>query len=78
MQKSSRNLTVLSSALAIALGGCSSWRESDVNEFREAIPAQGSVSVDGPDSTTSADMRTASGSRGTLGAGDTERSEPAY
>ncbi|HEY3495239.1 MAG TPA: hypothetical protein VGK73_11160 [Polyangiaceae bacterium] len=47
-----------------------------MSEFREAIPAQGSVNVDGPDSTTFGDMGTASGSRGTLAG--SAGGDPAY
>jgi hypothetical protein len=59
---------------ATALSGCSMQRE-DPSEFQEALPALGSVNVDGPDAAR-ADARTAAGMSGTLAAGDA--GDPAY
>ncbi|HTQ05436.1 MAG TPA: hypothetical protein VMI54_16345 [Polyangiaceae bacterium] len=52
-----------------------SLQKAETNEFQEALPEQGSVNVDGPDS-MQADMSTAAGTRGTLADGAT--STPAY
>jgi hypothetical protein len=77
MQKSLRVLGGVSFMAAIALAGCSMKSGDDVAEFREAIPAQGSVELDAPGSTTSGDMGAASGSRGLLDA-DPAGGEPAF
>jgi hypothetical protein len=77
MQKTSRALGRLSFVAAIALAGGCARTGDDVSEFREAIPVEGSVNVDGPDSTTSGDMGAASGMRGALAA-DPSNGGPAY
>jgi hypothetical protein len=59
---------------ATTLAGCSLQKE-DGSEFQEALPAVGSVNVDGPDSSR-ADARTAAGMSGTLAAGDAN--DPAF
>lgn len=58
---------------ATALGGCA--MKDAGSEFEEALPAQGSVNVDGPESAR-ADASTAAGMRGTLASG--AASTPAY
>jgi hypothetical protein len=71
----SRYASPLAFALAItAVSGCSMQRE-EPNEFQEALPAVGSVNVDGPDGAR-AGVRTAAGMSGTLAAGDA--SDPAF
>lgn len=57
-----------------ALFGCST-NKADTNEFEEALPAEGSVSVDGPNG-AHADASTAAGMRGTLA--DGASSDPAF
>jgi hypothetical protein len=70
-----RYASPLTFAFAItALSGCSMQKE-DPSEFQEALPALGSVNVDGPDGAR-ADARTAAGMSGTLAAGDA--GDPAF
>jgi hypothetical protein len=54
--------------------GCS-VQKADTNEFEQALPAQGTVGVDGPDGAR-ADSSTAAGMRGTLA--DGASSDPAF
>ena len=59
---------------ATALSGCSAHQEDETSEFKEALPEQGSVNVDGPDGRT--DMGTQSATFGTQASG--AASDPAY
>jgi hypothetical protein len=64
--------------LALAfLGGCTLEKTEDVDQFREAVPAADSVTVDGPDTTGTSSRKAASGARGAL-ADAPASSGPAY
>jgi hypothetical protein len=56
------------------LSGCLAHRDDELTEFQEALPAQGSVNVDGPDGRT--DMSPQSATFGLQASGDA--SEPAF
>jgi hypothetical protein len=64
-------------ALASTFAGCAMNADDEGNEFKEAVPARGTVSLDGPEASASGDVGTEAGSRGLLAA-DSGAPAPAY